>query len=176
MIKSQFISRLMRERDKFELLVNRVGFARRMTLKGVVGKWSVKDILAHIFAYEQYTADRLAEILQGETYAPCRTQTALDAFLDEFGYPDFGSPLLDNDAPNAWVVEKYQNVSLEDVVTQEMNAFTSIISCLEKLTEEAIEKHNLYERIAHNTYKHYREHIRDIKKWLSVNATNSKNS
>ncbi len=53
MIKHQFISRLMRERDKFELLVNRVGYARRMTLKGVVGKWSVKDILAHI--YERVT-------------------------------------------------------------------------------------------------------------------------
>jgi len=176
MIKHQFISRLMRERDKFELLVNRVGYARRMTLKGVVGKWSVKDILAHILAYEQYTADRLAEILQGETYSPGRTQRALDAFLEEFGYPDFGSPLLDDDTPNAWVVEKYTNVSLEDVVTQEMNAFTSIVSTLEKIPEAAIEKHNLYERIANNTYKHYREHIRDIKSWLAVNATNSKNT
>ena len=175
MIKHQFISRLIRERDKFELLVNRVGFARRMTLKGVVGKWSVKDILAHILAYEQYMADRLAEILQGEMYSPCRTQIALDAFLDEFGYPDFGSPLLDEDTPNAWVVEKYTNVSLEDVVTQEMNAFTSIIDSLEKITEETIEKHNLYERIANNTYKHYREHIRDIKHWLALNATNPKN-
>ena len=41
----------MRERDKFELLLNRVGFTRRMTLKGVAGAWSIKDILAHIWAY-----------------------------------------------------------------------------------------------------------------------------
>jgi uncharacterized protein DUF1706 len=175
MNKKLFISRLMRDRDKFEQLVNRVGYARRMALKGVVGKWSVKDILAHILAYEQYMADRLEEILQGETYLPCKTQTALDAFLEEFGYPDFGSPLLDEETPNAWVVEKYQNVSLEDVIMQEINAFASIISLLEKLPEEEIERHNLYERVANNTYKHYREHIRDIKKWLSVNATNSKN-
>jgi hypothetical protein len=166
----------MHERDKFELLVNRVGFVRRMTLNGVVGKWSVKDVLAHILAYEQYTADRLEEILQGESYSPCKTQIALDAFLDQYGYPDFGSPLLDDDAPNAWVVEKYKNVSLEDVVTQEMNAFLSIVSSLEKIPEETIAKHNLYERIANNTYKHYREHIRDIRHWLAVNASNSKNS
>ena len=96
----------MHERDKFELLLNRIGYTRRMTLKGVSGKWSIKDILAHILAYEQYIADRMNEILHGETYVPCKTQNALDAFLDEFGYPDFGSPLLDDDGPNAWVTEK----------------------------------------------------------------------
>ncbi len=174
--KPVFLARLLRERDKFEILVNHVGFARRMTLKGVIGKWSVKDILAHILAYEQYMADRLVEIMQGEIYSPCKTQTALDAFLDEYGYPDFGSPLLDEETPNAWVIEKYTNVSLEDVITQEMNAFLSIVSSLEKIPEDVINQHNLYERVANNTYKHYREHIRDIRHWLAVNPTNSKNS
>ncbi|MFN8385912.1 MAG: hypothetical protein U0X92_05745 [Anaerolineales bacterium] len=74
----------MRERDKFELTLNRVGYSRRMTLKGVTGKWFIKDILAHILAYELYIADRMNEILHGQEYAPCKTQTALDAFLDEF--------------------------------------------------------------------------------------------
>ncbi len=174
--KPVFLARLLRERDKFEILVNHVGFARRMTLKGVVGKWSVKDILAHILAYEQYMADRLVEIMQGEIYVPCKTQTALDAFLDEYGYPDFGSPLLDEETPNAWVIEKYRNVSLEDVITQEMNACLSIVSSLEKIPEDVINQHNLYERVANNTYKHYREHIRDIRHWLALNPSNSKNS
>lgn len=176
MNKRLFLSRLLRERDKFELLVNRVGYARRMTLKGVVGKWSVKDILAHILAYEQFMADRMEEILHSETYFPSKTQTALDIFQDEFGYPDFGSPLLEEEAPNTWVVEKYRNVSLEDVIAQELNAFTSIVTSLEKMTEATIQQHNIYDRIANNTYKHYREHIRDIKRWLAVNAADSKNS
>lgn len=176
MTKRLFITRLMRERDKLELLVNRIGFTRQLTMPGVLGKWSIKDMLAHLLAYELYMADRLEEIVQNEHYVPCKTQAALDAFLDEFGYPDFGSPLLDEEAPNAWFVEKYRNVSLEEVVTQELNAFTSIVSSLEKLNEEMIEKHNLYDRIANSTYKHYREHIRDVKKWLAVNAANSKNS
>jgi len=176
MNKKLFISRLLRERDKFELLVNRVGFTRRLALKGVVGKWSVKDILAHILAYELYMADRMQEILQNEMYIPSKTQTALDAFLEEFGYPDFGSPLLDDDTPNTWVVEKYRNVSLEDIVTQELNAFASIVDLLEAMTEATIEQHNIYDRVANNTYKHYREHIRDIKRWLAMNAANSNNS
>ena len=174
MTKKQFIYRLMRERDKFEMLLNRVGFTRRMTMKGVSGKWSIKDILAHILAYEQYIADRMNEIIHGEPYIPCKTQNALDAFLDEFGYPDFGSPLLDDDGPNAWVAEKYQNVALEDVVSQEIQAFASIISSLEKMPEEIINQHNLYERVASNTYQHYREHIVEIKRWMKSNATFNK--
>jgi hypothetical protein len=174
--KDVFLARLMRERDKFELLVNRIGFTRQLTIPGVIGKWSIKDVLAHILSYEQYIADRLEEIQHNEPYIPSKTQNALDAFLDQFGYPDFGSPLLDDDGPNAWVIEKYRNVSLEDIITQEVQAFATIVASIKSLPEEAIDTHNLYERIANNTYKHYREHIRDIQKWLVANAANSKNS
>jgi len=174
--KKQFTTKLLHERDKFELLLNRVGFTRRMTMKGVSGRWSIKDILAHILAHEQYMADRMHEILQRETYIPCKTQAALDAFLDEFGYPDFGSPLLDDDAPNAWVVEKYKNVSLDEVVAQELQAFSSILSAFEQMTEETISAHNLTDRIGNNTFKHYRDHIKDIRAWLTINAANSKKS
>ncbi len=169
--KEIFLARLMRERDKFELLLNRVGFTRRMTLKGVSGRWSIKDVLAHVLSHELYIADRLNETLHGETYTPCRTQNALDAFLDEFGYPDFGSPLLDGDGPNEWVTEKYRNVSLDDVVAQELQAFASIVASLEKLPEEALNQHNYFDRVANNTYRHYREHSADIRRWLRSNTT-----
>ncbi|HET6594757.1 MAG TPA: hypothetical protein VFG81_03980 [Anaerolineales bacterium] len=169
--KEIFLARLMHERDKFELLLNRVGYTHRMTLKGVSGKWSIKDILAHVLAYELYIADRMHEILHGEEYIPCRTQNALDAFLDEFGYPDFGSPLLDDDSPNEWIVEKYKNASLDDVVAQEIQAFAAVISSLENIPEALMTQHNLYDRIANNTFLHYREHTADIKRWLRSNTT-----
>ena len=174
--KDIYLARLLRERDKFELLINRIGFTRRLTIPGVMGKWSIKDILAHVLVYEQYIADRMQEIQNDETYVPCRTQNALDAFLEQYGYPDFGSPLLDDEAPMEWVVEKYRSVSLEDLITQELNAFASIVALLEKMTEETIGSHNLYERVANNTYKHYREHARDIRSWLVVNAPNHRKS
>jgi hypothetical protein len=173
--RKQFLERLMRERDRFELTLNRVGYTRRMTLNGVSGKWSIKDILAHILAYELYIADRMNEILHHEPYTPCKTQSALDAFLDEFGYPDFGSPLLDDDEPNAWVVDRYKTVSLEDVVAQELQAFSSIVSMLEKMPERVIKEHNLFDRVANNTYVHYREHLRDIRHWLKTQVVNSNN-
>ena len=160
----------MHERDKFELLLNRVGYTRRMALKGVAGKWSIKDVLAHILAYEQFIADRMHEILHGETYLPCKTQTALDAFLDQFGYPDFGSPLLDEESPREWVIERYRNVSLDDIIAQELQAFASIVSSLEKMPEETINRHNLYDRVVKHTYHLYRSHASEIKRWLRVNG------
>jgi hypothetical protein len=172
--KEIFLARLMHERDKFELLLNRVGFTRRMTVKGVSGKWSIKDILAHILAYEQYIADRMEEIAHKVPYTPCKTQNALDAFLDEFGYPDFGSPLLDDDAPNAWIVEKYNSVALEDVVAQEVQAFSAILAAFENMPEEALQRHNLYDRVANNTYRHYREHAADIRRWLKIHSAQTK--
>jgi hypothetical protein len=170
MAKKQFITRLMHERDKFELLLNRVGYTRRMTLKGVAGKSSVKDILAHVWAYEQYIADRMHEIQHNLPYTPCKTQAALDAFLDEFGYPDFGSPLFEDDAPNVWVIEKHRSISLDDVVAQELQAFSSIVVSLEKMSEETIHHHNLYNRIINHTYQQYREHVHEIKHWLKING------
>jgi hypothetical protein len=164
----------MQERDRFELLLNRVGYTRRMTLKGVAGKWSIKDILAHIWAYEQYIADRMHEILHDQPYSPCKTQTALDAFLDEFGYPDFGSPLLEEDPPNDWIVDRHVNVSLDDVIAQEIQAFSSIVTTLETLPEDLIARHNLYNRIIKHTYEHYREHTHEIKHWLKTNGIHIK--
>jgi len=32
-----------------------------------------------------------------------------------------------------------------------------------------LNRHSLYERVANNTYRHYREHIVDIKHWLRAN-------
>lgn len=174
MVKTQkeiFLARLMRERDKFELLLNRVGYSHRMTMKGVSGKWSIKDMLAHVLAYELYIADRVNEILEGEEYIPCKTQTALDAFLDEFGYPDFGSPLLDENGPYEWITEKYKNVALDDVISQEIQAFVAIVTTLESIPEEMMNQHRLYDRIADQTYRHYREHSAEIKRWLRSNTT-----
>jgi len=167
MKKRRFLHHLLAERDKFERLLNQLGFARQITISGVTGQWSVKDIIAHIMSYEQYTADRLAEIIHGEPYTPARTPAELDTFLEKFGYPDFGSDLLDDDGPNAWIVEKYKNISLDDIVAHEIQAFGAIVSGLDALSETQLDQHHLFENITSNTYEHYREHSRDIERWLA---------
>ena len=164
MKKRRYIHHLLAERDKFERLLNELGFSRLITTAGVTGQWSVKDIIAHIMSYEQYTADRMTEIIHGEMYSPASTHPELEAFLEKFGYPDFGSAILGGDNANNWIVEKYKNISLEDVVAHEIQAFNAIIS------EELLDHHHLFEQVTNNTYIHYREHSRDIERWLASNT------
>ncbi|MBI5961847.1 MAG: hypothetical protein HY863_00095 [Chloroflexi bacterium] len=173
MNKITFLPRLQRERDKFELLLNQVGFSRRMTMKGVSGSLSIKDLLADILSREEFIADRLNEILHGEAYAPCTSHSALDKFQDKFGYPDYESPLLEKDNRNHTVTYKHKNIGVDDIVEQELAAYENIISALEKLTHDQCLDHDLFHRVAEHTYKPYRRASLEINRWLKSIATES---
>jgi hypothetical protein len=163
MKKSRFLTCLQNEREEWELLINYVA-SSRMGIGCVAGTWAVRDILAHIVAQERYLADRLAEIARGESHSFCRTQGELDTFLEEFGYPDFESPILKQEIANDWVVNKYKSVANPDLVELELNAFDAIWEHIQSLTDKQLSENNLYERIAHYTYAHYNEHAADIRK------------
>jgi hypothetical protein len=163
MRKPRFLTRLQDERQDWELLINYVA-SSRMGIGCVAGTWAVRDILAHLIAQEQYLADRLAEVARGESLSVCQTQDELDTFLEEFGYPDFESPILKQDTANDWVVNKYKSVSNEDLVAQEMHAFDAIIESLCALSEIQLDEQGLFKLVAHYTYEHYNEHAADIRK------------
>lgn len=166
MNKTKLLETLQTERTHWESLLAGVDEAR-LTLSGVVGEWSIKDVIAHIMSYEQYIFDRLRETLRGEMYAPSETTAALTAYLDKHGYPDFGSALLDDDGPNAWVVQRYKNESLAAVITKERQVFADLLQAIEALPEEALVEHQYAERIESNTTEHYQHHANDIRHWLA---------
>ena len=166
MNKYLFWERLAQERDSFELLLNRMGFSRQLTMKGVLGRLSIKDLLADVLAHEQFIADRLNEILHGETYAPSASFTAMENFKDQYGYPDYESPLMETDKPCQFVVEKHKNVALDELVSQELAAYTSILEAVNRLTHHQCLDHDIFHRVAEHTYKPYRHTGAAIKRWL----------
>ena len=170
MNKQLFLSRLMTERDRFELLLNQVGFTRRMTMKGVSGSLSIKDMLADILTREQFIGDRLVEIEHDESYFPSTSHTALDEFLVRYGYPDYESPLNRSDKPNHLVIYKHKNIALDEIVSQELAAFSNILSSLKHLSHERCLDHDIYHRVAEQTYKPYRRAALDIRRWLKSMA------
>ena len=174
MNKLLFVERLQRERDKFENLLNQVGFTRQMTMKGVSGSLSIKDMLADILTREQFIADRLSEILHGETYAPSASHTALENFQIKYGYPDYESSLLEKDKRNHLVTDKHKNIGVDDIVEQELAAYINILASLQKLTHDQCLDHDLFHRIAEHTYKPYRRTSIEINRWLTSIATESK--
>jgi len=174
MNKVLFTSRLMQERDKFENILNRVGFTRQMTMKGVSGRLSIKDMLADILTREQFIADRLSEILHGESYSPCTSHTALENFQKNYGYPDYESPLLEKEKRNHLVTYKHKNIGVDDIVEQELGAFTNILASFQRLTYDQCLDHDLFHRIAEHTYKPYRRMNAEINHWLNFIAAESK--
>jgi hypothetical protein len=174
MDKITFLPRLQRERDKFEILLNRVGFKRQMTMKGVWGGLSIKDILADVLTREQFIADRLSEILHGESYWTSTSHTVLENFQHEYGYPDYESPLIDKETINHLVMHKYRNIGVDDIVEQELAAYANIITALERMTHAQCLDHDLFHRVAEHTYKSYRRAGAEINRWLKSIASEPK--
>jgi hypothetical protein len=172
--KILFIERLQRERDKFEHLLNRVGFTRQMTMKGVLGSHSVKDLLADILTREQFIADRMNEIQHGESYAPSMSHTALENFQKKHGYPDYESTLLDKEKQNHLVIHKHKNIGVDDIVEQELAAYENIVHMLEKFSLGQCLDNDLFHRIAEHTYKPWRRVSIEINRWLISIASESK--
>jgi hypothetical protein len=174
MNKITFLPRLQRERDKFEILLNQAGFLRQMTMAGVFVNLSIKDLLADILAREQFIADRLNEILHGESYAPCTSHTTFENFQKDNGYPDYESPLCEKEKLNHLVIHKYKNIGLDDIVEQELAAYANILSAMIKLTHDQCLDHDLFHRVAEHTYKPYRRASMEINRWLKSIETESK--
>ncbi|MCQ3936286.1 MAG: hypothetical protein DPW18_04480 [Chloroflexi bacterium] len=166
MNKPLLLERLHRERDQFEQLLNRVGFTRRLTMKGVFGRLSVKDLLADVLSHEQFIADRLSEILEGERYAPSVSFTALENFQNHYGCPDFESPLCEKDAPNQAVMDQYKNIAFDEIVAQELAVYSNILEAFDQLTHHQCLDHDLFHRIAEHTYRPYRRAGAAIHRWL----------
>jgi hypothetical protein len=163
MRKTQLLTRIKLGRDEWEQLVNHVG-SIRVGIGGVSGHWSVKNIVAHIMTREQHLADRLAEIARGEGYCPCKTWEDFDAFSEEYGFPDFDSPLISQDAANELVYEKYKNAAMNELVADELNAYIALVAGIRSLTEEQLDEFNMVGKIKHVTIEHYQHHIADIRK------------
>ena len=174
MDKITFIPRLQRERDKFELLLNQVGFARQMTMKGVYDDLSIKDLLADVLSREQFMADRLSEILHHEPYSPCMSHSALHHFEKKFGYPDYESKLLESDKPHHLVVYRHKNIGVDDIIEQELAAYVSIVGALEKLTHAQCLDHDVFTRVAEQTHKSYRRTMLRISRWRESISSETK--
>jgi hypothetical protein len=174
MNKTILLERLQNERDQFELLLNRIGFARRLTMKGVADGLSIKDLLADVLSREQFLADRLTEILHKAAYSPSASFTALEQFQTHFGYPDYESPLQKGEKPDSSVMEKYRNVAFEEIVSQELAAYSNILAAAGRLTEHQFLDHNLFHRVAEHTYRPYRKVGAAVHRWMKTTVPSSK--
>ncbi len=119
-----------------------------LLMAGVIGSWSVKDIIAHVTTWEEEALKHLPLLLQGGI--PKR-------YSVEYGGID---------AFNAEVSARKKNLSLREVLRQHDEIHQRLVEFLEGVPEEHLDSRTRFRhRLRLDTYGHYRKHSEAIRKW-----------
>ena len=158
MDKQELLETMKTTRAEWDALLTEVG-EPRMTVAGVTGNWSVKDVVAHLTAWEKRTVARLIAVRQGGKPEPAP-------------WP----PNTSEEEENAWIYEANRKRSLRDVLDDSRRVHDQVMKQLQPVTDEELNErgrfswldgNKLVESIPGNTYEHYQEHGELIRKWLA---------
>ena len=115
---------------------------------GVMGEWSVKDLLAHVSWWEEETLKHLPEVLQG--MRPQR-YSVLYGGIDAF---------------NALMTEKWQALPLAETQKKVTETHAALIAYLQSVPEEHFAANTRFRRrLRLDTYGHYPIHAQAIREW-----------
>jgi hypothetical protein len=120
----------------------------RLTQPGVVGDWSVKDIIAHVTWWEEEALRHLPLIIAGDR--PPRYSVAYGGI----------------DAFNAMMTERKRDVSLSDVLMQQDDTHRRLIDFIQSVPEDQFTRETRFRRrLRLDTYSHYPIHTKAIREW-----------
>ncbi|HMB24570.1 MAG TPA: ClbS/DfsB family four-helix bundle protein [Anaerolineales bacterium] len=134
----------------------------QLTQPGAVGKWSIKDTVAHIVVHEQRMIWWMKEKLSGKCPALPQPYAMPDDELNELNEQVYRENL-----------DRTCDDVLHDLEATHMDALQLVETSVEEdlfnpdrfqlLTGEP-----LWEAIAANTFSHYEEHRQDVHKWQAT--------
>jgi hypothetical protein len=153
--KSEFLGRV--ERAWSELKESYAGLSTAQIMQpGVQGRWSVRDILAHVTTWEEEALLRLPVILQGGR--PPRYSTKYGGI----------------DAFNALTTAQKQQLSLREVLRQLDQVHARLIDYIHAAPEELLTTETRFRRrLRLDAYGHYPRHARAIQRWRTGGVANS---
>lgn len=171
MSRDDLLRKVQSERDYWEGLLAQLDEPSKL-LPGVGGtEWTVKDVIAHIAAYERWMAGLLgADIAPVLPFPP-----DLDGF--------------DTDARNAWFYESYRDQSLDVIQDSAQEAYEALLAGIRDTDDETLntlmvlnreeelvpaEPDGVYpyppillwEWIAQQSYEHYEQHYSAMEAWI----------
>jgi hypothetical protein len=118
-----------------------------LTEPGVVGEWSVKDILAHVTTWEAEAIKHLPVIIAGGRPPRYVTYGGLDAF-------------------NEMMTEQKRGLSLSEVQQQLQETHVHLIDFVRHAPAEQLASESRFRRrLRLDTYSHYPIHTAAIRQW-----------
>lgn len=147
MDRSQLLKRLEKAWEAFKESYAGLSDSELME-PGVLGGWSVRDIIAHVTWWEEEALTHLPLILDGGK--PPRysvTYGGIDVF-------------------NAQMTERKSDLPLSEVLRQRDDTHRRLIDFIQSAPEDQfIRETRLRHRLRLDTYSHYPEHAEAIRKW-----------
>ncbi|HEX3868348.1 MAG TPA: maleylpyruvate isomerase N-terminal domain-containing protein [Gemmatimonadaceae bacterium] len=114
---------------------------------GVVGDWSVRDLMAHVSIWEEESLKHLPLIMTGGTPPRYASYGGLDAF-------------------NALMIEQKRGLSLADVRRQLTETHRRLVEFMQDVPEEHFARETRFRhRLRLDTYSHYPLHAEAIRAW-----------
>jgi hypothetical protein len=155
MTKHELLDQIRSERGWLEELLSHLTDVQ-MLLPGVDGKWSAKDALAHVSAWERRMISWVGSHLRGEE-------------------PAIPLP-WDVERMNTETYIQFKDQSLAEVLKEFHISYMDSLALTESLSEEQLQTvyadtwpmGPLWTGIAANMNWHYKEHSTDIEKWLET--------
>lgn len=153
--KAELLNAIRVERQKLEQTLARLDQAQ-MTEPRVEGEWSVKDILAHLVAWEGRMVRWLGEAHRGQV-------------------PQIPATWDDVHQLNAQSYREQRDRSLEDVLLDFHRSYREALETVEAFPEGDLvdpdrfvwrKGQPLWVMVAANTSWHYKEHTESIRTWL----------
>jgi hypothetical protein len=157
MSKTQLLSELQDEQAAWEAMLSAIDDAH-MTVPGVAGEWSIKDIVVHLTGWRKRTVSRFQAALQHQP-------------MPALPWPPH---LWTDDEINAWMVASNQDRPLSAILQEDRAVFQQLVDTLSAFPEvELMDPHRfewlegeLLSGAAFFAHLH-EEHEPDIQAWLN---------
>ena len=114
---------------------------------GVVGEWSVKDLMGHVATWEEESLEALSLIAEGKRTPRYSRYGGIDAFNDV-----------------RW--QHFRTLAFEDVRSWFADSHARLLDYLAGVPERLYAREGRFRRrLRQDTYGHYSEHTRQVAAW-----------
>lgn len=154
--REQLVDKLESAKADFEKLIQEIGEGG-LAEPGINGDWSMKDILAHVTAWEERPVAWSEGLSRGERPTPPAWPTGLS-----------------EDQLNDYLYQNNRQRLLEEVLARWRSVHQSVLDAIARMSDEELFDRKVdwlgdasyAEAIAGNSYEHLRTHERDIRSVL----------
>ncbi|HKH84827.1 MAG TPA: ClbS/DfsB family four-helix bundle protein [Gemmatimonadales bacterium] len=161
--KTELLERMRAGREEWDALIARIPDSAR-TEPALAGGWSVKDLIAHVAAFENWTAAQIRAANEGRAPTDRELYGVEEITVDPEGW--------DLDRENAAIHARYKETPLSEVMTFSSQAFADLVAAVEGVAEEDVGRTGaqawtgdatLVQIIPGQCYAHYEQHADDLR-------------